>query len=459
MKDTFNPRPYLMQLKGKSRGVETTSDYLETKWRIVWFRTEFPEGSIETEAILIDLDRMVEAEQFVWNAEKRKSEKVVKSAKGIAIFKATIRIGQVVIATAHGSESSVDFGDFIEKAETKAIGRALAGAGFGTQFTGEELSEGHRIVDAPVDFQTNGSNPPPATTNTATQARQAPQPTNNTPTPSAATDDANIAISERQLASIRKLCEELGKPEPHNVTTISSLSAKKLIQQLTAEYRQQHTQQQKATSTPAPKQDIPPAPLAGWTQLPIPEREYFSWSKDVLRSGFTQVCKAAKLPIDSKNWTLDQYKLYGEQLGNTTIGEPLLNDLKLHYGIYHGSAPASLRSLLSRLLMVDEHGKLKQFSELSYKKALTIYGIFALSMPLHDLGKIYDPMFVTLKNQYGFDHPLDLFHHKDGKHNQEIIRDYEVVLWQAYKSKPELLASMQEKYGELIKSWQLAMSA
>jgi hypothetical protein len=57
----------------------------------------------------------------------------------------------------HGSESKRDFGDFIEKAETKAVGRALAMLGYGTQFTAAEFDEGERIVDSPVDRMPRGS--------------------------------------------------------------------------------------------------------------------------------------------------------------------------------------------------------------------------------------------------------------------------------------------------------------
>ena len=38
-----------------------------------------------------------------------------------------------------------------EKAETKAVGRALAMLGYGTQFAADELDEGERIADTPID--------------------------------------------------------------------------------------------------------------------------------------------------------------------------------------------------------------------------------------------------------------------------------------------------------------------
>lgn len=113
----FNPREHLMDLKGK--------DYLQVAWRICWFRDALPEGTIETNIVEHDAEH--------------------------AIFKATIYNGDLMLATAHGSETKRDFGDFLEKAETKAIGRALAMCGYGTQFTADELDEGERIADSPLN--------------------------------------------------------------------------------------------------------------------------------------------------------------------------------------------------------------------------------------------------------------------------------------------------------------------
>lgn len=107
----------LLNLRGK--------EYLEVKYRLVWFREDHPDWSIETELMSVtDVS---------------------------AYARATIRdeAGRV-IATSHKYESIKGFPDFIEKAETGAIGRALALIGYGTQFCADELDEGARIVDAPV---------------------------------------------------------------------------------------------------------------------------------------------------------------------------------------------------------------------------------------------------------------------------------------------------------------------
>lgn len=107
----------LLNLRGK--------EYLEVKYRLVWFREDHPDWSIETELVSVtDVSAYAKA--------------TVRDDKGR------------IIATSHKFESIQGFPDFIEKAETGAIGRALALIGYGTQFCADELDEGKRIVDAPV---------------------------------------------------------------------------------------------------------------------------------------------------------------------------------------------------------------------------------------------------------------------------------------------------------------------
>ena len=113
----FKPGEHLIQLKGK--------DYLQVMWRLVWFRDEHPDWCIDTTAL----------------------EVTEKSAMFVCkIFDDDNRM----VSSGHGSETPGDFGDYIEKAETKAVGRALAMLGYGTQFT-DDLDEGERIVDSPVE--------------------------------------------------------------------------------------------------------------------------------------------------------------------------------------------------------------------------------------------------------------------------------------------------------------------
>ena len=116
MNEKFNPQEHLMDLKGKK--------YLQVMWRLVWFRQDKPNWCIDTK-----LEQLTD-NHAVFSA-KILDENGMQKASG------------------YGSESVKDFRDFIEKAETKAIGRALAMLGYGTQFA-PELDEGERIVDSPV---------------------------------------------------------------------------------------------------------------------------------------------------------------------------------------------------------------------------------------------------------------------------------------------------------------------
>lgn len=126
MTGTFNPAAHMMQFKGR--------DYLEVKWRLVWLRSEHPRAQVVTE--------------------------LVELGNGVAVFKATVTLppqtivpdGEVMwsgSATGYGMATSDEFADYMEKAETKALGRALAVLGYGTQFTGREIDEG-TVVDSPA---------------------------------------------------------------------------------------------------------------------------------------------------------------------------------------------------------------------------------------------------------------------------------------------------------------------
>lgn len=119
----FNPKDHLMRVQGGRL-------YLPVAARVVWFRERCPEWCIETDPVEI-------------NHEKQ-----------FAVFRATIRNADgKIMATATKKEDLKGFGDFIEKAETGSVGRALGMCGFGTE-NDPDLDDGRpgdeaHIVDTP----------------------------------------------------------------------------------------------------------------------------------------------------------------------------------------------------------------------------------------------------------------------------------------------------------------------
>lgn len=117
----FDVKRYLIKIKGGQY-------YLPVAARLIWFRKEHPDWSVETHLIQIDLE------------------------KRVAVFQAIIRDSEgQLIATGTKMETGSDFNDFLEKAETGAIGRALAVCGYGTQFA-PEISEGDVVGEGRVAY-------------------------------------------------------------------------------------------------------------------------------------------------------------------------------------------------------------------------------------------------------------------------------------------------------------------
>lgn len=114
----FNPKDYITKISGK--------DYLEVRWRILWFKADHPDWTMRTELISGD-DKQATFKCSIYNKEG------------------------TLICNGHGRDTFGVSGDmYFEKSETTAIGRALAHAGFGTQFA-KELNEGSKLSDAPLE--------------------------------------------------------------------------------------------------------------------------------------------------------------------------------------------------------------------------------------------------------------------------------------------------------------------
>lgn len=126
----------MIKLKGK--------DYLLIAHRLLWLNDDFENFTIDTQVLQL-------TEEYA----------VVRSDVRLLDKNGTV----IRSATATKRETKSDFADFLEKAETGSVGRALAMIGIGTQFAQQDMEEGMRLADAPLD--------PPSKKNSTKESRAA----------------------------------------------------------------------------------------------------------------------------------------------------------------------------------------------------------------------------------------------------------------------------------------------
>ena len=127
----FNPAEFTRQLPNDDG---TMSLYLDVKYRLLWFRLHHPEGKIDSEIVHVDDKTAVVSCRLYADKKDPVDQYIAKSC-------------------AQRCVSQEKFGDrYLEVAETAAIGRVLAAAGYGTQFCGSADLMNDIIVDAPLEM-------------------------------------------------------------------------------------------------------------------------------------------------------------------------------------------------------------------------------------------------------------------------------------------------------------------
>jgi hypothetical protein len=99
MAETFNPLDYVIRTRGQR-------DYLEVKYRVLWLRRDYPTARVRSECLA--------------------------HTDSFALFRVTVDLGEKGYAEGHGSEWRESFANFIERAETRALGNALDNLGYST---------------------------------------------------------------------------------------------------------------------------------------------------------------------------------------------------------------------------------------------------------------------------------------------------------------------------------------
>ena len=149
----FNPLDYARQITDANGN---TSLYLDVQYRKMWFRLANPNGKIVKKICNFDGNLAV-VEAKVYLDKNDSEENFVSNA----------------FAQRFADPSNMEYGSrYLESAETAAVGRALADAGYGLQFCAEPDM---LLVDSPQTFP---QMPSPSTMNNTTPPYNAP---NSTP--------------------------------------------------------------------------------------------------------------------------------------------------------------------------------------------------------------------------------------------------------------------------------------
>lgn len=163
----FDPKQYMRTTSTE----EGQGLYLDVKYRKLWFRLAHPLGKIKKIFHALNAEVAI-CEARVYLNKDDPEEQYVGSGTAQRFFKAGDKFGE----------------SYVESAETAAVGRALAEAGFGSQFSDCDVSEpaDSTLADAPVAAAVTSpaASPAPA----APMARRSPAPA---PAPAAATPPAN----------------------------------------------------------------------------------------------------------------------------------------------------------------------------------------------------------------------------------------------------------------------------
>lgn len=130
--DGFDPKQYMRTTSTE----EGQGLYLDVKYRKLWFRLKYPLGKIKKIFHTLNAEIAI-CEARVYLNKDDPEDEYVGSGTAQRFFKSGDKFGE----------------SYVESAETAAVGRALAEAGFGSQFSDCDVTEpaDRSLADAPID--------------------------------------------------------------------------------------------------------------------------------------------------------------------------------------------------------------------------------------------------------------------------------------------------------------------
>ena len=132
--DGFDPSKFMRKLtETDENGQPSERMYLEVAYRKLWFRLKHPEGAIRKFIREVN-DQFAIMEARVYLDRRDPEESYIANAIVKRYFHPEDKLGD----------------KYLEIAETAAVGRALADAGFGIQFTDSSENPESGVVDSPI---------------------------------------------------------------------------------------------------------------------------------------------------------------------------------------------------------------------------------------------------------------------------------------------------------------------
>ena len=136
--DGFDPTRFMMKFtEVDENGQPSERMYLEVAYRKLWFRLKHPEGAIRKFIREVN-DQFAIMEARVYLDRRDSEESYIANAIVKRYFHPEDKLGD----------------KYLEIAETAAVGRALADAGFGIQFTDSSENPESGVVDSPIGIPT-----------------------------------------------------------------------------------------------------------------------------------------------------------------------------------------------------------------------------------------------------------------------------------------------------------------
>ena len=130
----FDPTKFMRRLtEVDENGQQNDRMYLEVAYRKLWFRLKHPEGAIRKFICEVN-DQFAIMEARVYLDRRDPEESYIANAIVKRYFHPEDKLGD----------------KYLEIAETAAVGRALADAGFGIQFTDSSENPESGVVDSPI---------------------------------------------------------------------------------------------------------------------------------------------------------------------------------------------------------------------------------------------------------------------------------------------------------------------